>query len=354
MDRYSVFIKDKALFGGFPTQEIVDILENNGVRYFIDLTEPGERNIVPYTTKYTYIKYPIPDHDIPHDWVSFAQLVLKILDFVLHYCFDGTKVLINCKGGHARSSLVVACILSLYHQISPSEALRKTAQYHSERVIMREKWRKMASPHGKKQRDFVYRFLRPLRYSIDTAVSSSDPFTHGLHNFSNHRVYIPKIGMFPNAYLAFQAYRNLEDSEYIFSLQTGRFCPELAKNYDKKKWEENKVQYMYQVLEYKFRQHIDLKISLMNTGLRTLIKISKDSFWGCGRNYTGKNIHGKLLWKLREKFLREDMDNGNWNKENTRKDNVHNDCWDDSDITEQKNFVTEENKNCTVISPGKE
>ena len=38
----SYFIKEKALFGGFPSQEQADILVNMGVKYFIDLTFPTE------------------------------------------------------------------------------------------------------------------------------------------------------------------------------------------------------------------------------------------------------------------------------------------------------------------------
>ena len=33
MDRSSYFIKDKALFGSYPTQSAIQELENEGVRY---------------------------------------------------------------------------------------------------------------------------------------------------------------------------------------------------------------------------------------------------------------------------------------------------------------------------------
>ena len=39
MDYCSYFIKDKAIFGSFPTQESVYELENEGVKYFVDLTD---------------------------------------------------------------------------------------------------------------------------------------------------------------------------------------------------------------------------------------------------------------------------------------------------------------------------
>tara|TARA_A100001015_G_scaffold310205_1_gene411142 strand:+ start:1722 stop:1895 length:174 start_codon:yes stop_codon:yes gene_type:complete len=54
MEKASFFIKDKCLFGSYPTQIAVNDLENKGVRHFIDLTNEFERKIIPYTTKYNY------------------------------------------------------------------------------------------------------------------------------------------------------------------------------------------------------------------------------------------------------------------------------------------------------------
>ena len=68
MDNASFFIKNRALFGSFPTQESVDELEKNGVRYFINLTDLTiEKNIIPYKTNYVYFNYPIIDNYIPTD-----------------------------------------------------------------------------------------------------------------------------------------------------------------------------------------------------------------------------------------------------------------------------------------------
>ena len=39
MNYCSYFIKDKALFGSYPTQQSVEELEQEGVRYFVDLTQ---------------------------------------------------------------------------------------------------------------------------------------------------------------------------------------------------------------------------------------------------------------------------------------------------------------------------
>ena len=110
MDRSSEFIRNKALFGGYPTQEYVNEFETMGVRYFIDLTCEGEKKIVPYTTIYTYERYSISDHRVPTDWNSFAQFISKIGN-IIKSRHTGEKVYRHCKGGHGRSGVVVACLL---------------------------------------------------------------------------------------------------------------------------------------------------------------------------------------------------------------------------------------------------
>lgn len=304
MERCSYFIPDKALFGSFPDQATVDILEEYGVRYFVDLTCDEEQKIVPYTTRYKYIKYPIKDRNIPEDWKSFAQLIVKICH-ILRTMAPSEKLYINCKGGHGRSGILVACVLCYFYEISPDEALRQTGRYHANRPVMRDKWRKLGSPQGKRQKDFVHRFFRVLKFSRP----ENTGFTTGMSNISSHPVTIPGVATFPNAHIAFQAYRDIHNGDYIAKLSQGTFCPEDIKEHNKE-WEEHKVDYMYKVLEYKFRQHPELRLNLMNTGLRPLIKVSQDVFWGDGGNGQGKNIHGKLLHKLRAQFLYEDFHSG--------------------------------------------
>ena len=77
MNRSSEFIENKALFGCYPRQENVKELEDMGVRYFIDLTCKGEKNIVEYTTQYTYINFPIKDRRIPSKWSDFSVFILQ-------------------------------------------------------------------------------------------------------------------------------------------------------------------------------------------------------------------------------------------------------------------------------------
>jgi ribA/ribD-fused uncharacterized protein len=159
---------------------------------------------------------------------------------------------------------------------------------------MKEKWRKIGSPQGKKQKDFVYKFFKPLKYT-----NLNSDYNFHLNNNSDFTVEIQDIGIFPNAYFAIQYFKCPNNLEYIEKLKKGILCETpLTKD-----WEEKKVQYMYEILKLKFNQHPNLKNKLLNTGLRPLVKVSLDSFWGNGFNGQGKNIHGKILDKLRKEFL---------------------------------------------------
>lgn len=298
MQRCSFFIEGKALFGSFPTQSAVHELEEYGVRHFIDLTGFRERGTIPYTTKYKYIKYPIIDHKIPRDWRSFAQLIIeigKIIDSLKYH----EKIYVHCKGGHGRSGILVACLLCYYKHLIPNKALEKTSYYHSLRPEMREKWRKLGSPQNKEQKDFVRIFFKVLKYGKHP----SNSYSSGFDNTSPHPVKTD-LGTFPNAHYAFQAYRDPDNQSYVKSLQEGYdvFCKKQRTD-----WDSIKNNIMTNILESKFRSHENLKNRLMSTGLRSLVKFSRDSYWGNGSNGQGKNIHGKILMVLRERFLYEDM-----------------------------------------------
>ena len=142
MDNCSFFIKNKAMFGSFPTQRIVNELETMGVRYFIDLTtdEEKKKKVIPYFTKYTYINFQIVDRHIPTDLRAYAKFILKICTII-----DRTPdlVYLGCRGGHGRSGVVVATILCQLFGMSPEDALHQTTICHGNRKMLKEKWRKI-------------------------------------------------------------------------------------------------------------------------------------------------------------------------------------------------------------------
>ena len=103
-DYSSYFIEDRALFGSYPRQEQVDDLIELGVKYFVDLTVPGE--VFPaYTSRASnYIRFPILDRKAPSDVTNFTVFVLTV-NKALESLSTGEKMYIHCKGGHGRAGI---------------------------------------------------------------------------------------------------------------------------------------------------------------------------------------------------------------------------------------------------------
>lgn len=300
MDRCSYFIKDKALFGSFPTQEAVTELEQNGVRYFINLTCPTEKKIEPYTTRYSYLSFPIADHQVPEDHRLFACFLLRITD-IINNLSPGELVYIHCKGGHGRSGIVVASLLCHMYGISSQNALDHTGRYHSKRSVMREKWRKIGAPQSMYQKNFVHRFFEPLVFYRSGDIT-------GFSNFSPHPVTIEGFGIFPTAEAALQASKNPTDGEYVHRQQEARTPITsilIGKKVHSSDWEKICDRIMLHILKCKFDQYPELKERLLSTCLRPIVYHTRtDNFWGNGGDGSGANQLGKSLMKLREIYYR--------------------------------------------------
>lgn len=68
-------------------------------------------------------------------------------------------------------------------------------------------------------------------------------------------------------------------------------------------WEERKDEFMYRAVLAKFQAHSDLKQLLSSTGQEEIIeKTTRDYYWGCGANGTGKNMLGRILMQVREEL----------------------------------------------------
>jgi hypothetical protein len=301
MNRCSYFIENKAIFGGYPTQDEVNFLEEKcQVKYFIDLTEDNETGTEPYKTKYFYYKYPIKDNYIPTNSKSFAKLILEICKLI-EELESNEKIYIHCKGGHGRSAFLVTCILIYHKKISIKTALQLTKEFHSKRPNLREKWKNMQFiPHLKIQRNFIYNFFKNYYYG-----SVNEKATYIEHSkFDDDlscEIVISNIGTFPSSYHAYKHYKDPENRDYVELLKKGIYKRELINKQEN--WEDLKINYMYEVLKHKFQQHPELKEELFKTRLKKLEKNIENSFWGNGKNGKGKNIHGWLLEKLREHFL---------------------------------------------------
>lgn len=76
-------------------------------------------------------------------------------------------------------------------------------------------------------------------------------------------------------------------------------------------WDSVKDQVMRCVVFLKFSQNPQLKRLLLNTGNKYIIENSpRDSYWGCGKDGTGKNMLGIILMETRAGFLNE-VENSN-------------------------------------------
>ena len=298
MDHCSYFIKNRAMFGSFPTQEAVTELESEGVRHFVNLTFDEEDKLTPYTTKYNYIHFPIIDRRAPSNWQEFAKFIL-ILSHIITDLPSGEKLYLHCKGGHGRSGVVVSCILCFMFGLRPEDAMERTTKYHSNRSVMRDKWRKLGSPQTHSQKNFVFKFFEPLHFYR----AHKTGYTIGFSNFSLHPVDIPGVGIFPTSEAAFQAHKDLSNSDYVQKQQNTK-TPVAAKFLGKavrvdSEWFRSQDTVMQRVLRYKFEQNSVIRERLINTGLRTIVQHTRgDYVWGDGDG-SGQNKLGRMLTQLR-------------------------------------------------------
>ena len=291
MDNASFFIKNRALFGSFPTQESVDELEKNGVRYFINLTDLTiEKNIIPYKTNYVYFNYPIIDNYIPTDLQRFASFIIKISK-IIKSLKRNELLYLHCRAGHSRSAIVVACVICYIFNLNPSESLEYTTICHSNRVNLRERRRKLGAPQSFIQKRFVYKFFEPLLFVRNNKFNT---FTYGFSAQSLHPIITKDMGIFPTVDSAYNAYIE----KYTFENNT-----------DIENTKDNiKIEIMTKILKLKFEQHSDLKENLLNTGLRILIEQCKeDYFWSSGYNGKGRNQLGIILMKIRNEYYEKNI-----------------------------------------------
>lgn len=297
MERSSYFIKNRAMFGSFPTQEAVEELENNGVRCFVNLTHSHERRITPYQTKYKYISFPITDHQVPEDRHEFSKLVISLVE-IIYTLEKGELMYIHCKGGHGRSGVVVAAMLCYIFDMEPVDALEHTTSYHSNRKSMREKWRKIGSPQTYQQKNFIYQVCRPIYFYR----AYKNGRTAGFSNFTTHEVSVPGLGVFPTAEAAIQAYKDPNNKNYVNSQIHARaplHSKHLGNKADvRKDWSKVREHLTLQILRLKFDQHPYLKENLISTGLSLIVHRAKG-------DTNGSNILGKLLCRLRSKYYSE-------------------------------------------------
>lgn len=161
LGKCSFFIKDKALFGCYPTQENVEELEKFGVKYYVNLTYENEKNIVRYRTKNKILFYPIRDGNVPRNWKTFSRFLLKISK-TIDELKNNEKIYIHCRAGYSRSPLLVSCLLIYMYNYEPEKSITLTNKYFLQRVELKDKHRIVGFPQTNTQKNFILNFFKPL------------------------------------------------------------------------------------------------------------------------------------------------------------------------------------------------
>jgi len=132
---------------------------------------------------------------------------------------------------------------------------------------------------------------------------------HGfLNNFKKARMFI--YGRWWNNVEApYQSQKTLDIGEQlqIWEADTPRKARDLGQKVTlRSNWDKVKDQVMYECVLAKFLQNADLRRELMKTDPEVLVEDSPiDSYWGCGKDGTGKNMLGLTLMKVRQELKGE-------------------------------------------------
>jgi len=155
----SEYIKDSLYFGGYPSKEWFKQLIDFGITYFVDLTTNAEKNNLEYN--YTFantIFFPIRDNHTPLNLDNYLRFIIQISNLVERK----EKIYIHCKGGHGRSGMVVASLMSYLENMLPKDAIERTTMIHANRILMKEKYRIRKCPDNFRQRKLIFDLFRPI------------------------------------------------------------------------------------------------------------------------------------------------------------------------------------------------
>jgi|SRR5579859_833538 len=91
--------------------------------------------------------------------------------------------------------------------------------------------------------------------------------------------------------------------EAIRQVKTPRQAADMGRERDRPlraDWEQVKDDVMRKAVLKKFKTHADIRALLLGTGDEEIVENSPtDSYWGCGKDGTGKNMLGKILMETR-------------------------------------------------------
>lgn len=126
-------------------------------------------------------------------------------------------------------------------------------------------------------------------------------------NFSRHAIELDGL-VWPTTEHYFQA-QKFEDRAYrerIRAASSATIAARLGRSRKvpiRSDWEEVKDEIMYRVVLAKFSAHAELKALLLSTGEEEIVEqTTRDTYWGCGADGTGKNMLGKILMRVRSEL----------------------------------------------------
>jgi ribA/ribD-fused uncharacterized protein len=68
-------------------------------------------------------------------------------------------------------------------------------------------------------------------------------------------------------------------------------------------WESAKLDVMRRAVRAKFEAHEELRTLLLSTGDKKIVEAAtRDDFWGCGADGSGKNWLGRILMEIRDEL----------------------------------------------------
>ena len=128
-------------------------------------------------------------------------------------------------------------------------------------------------------------------------------------NFSKHPFEVDGL-VWPTSEHYFQA-QKFHDKDYQEKIRTSQSAMIAARLGRSRKvpirsdWEDAKDEIMYRAVLAKFQAYADLKELLLSTCEEEIVeKTTRDYYWGCGTDGTGKNMLGKTLMRVRNELRR--------------------------------------------------
>lgn len=196
-DWISCLIKNKIYFGPFPNQNMIDKMIEEKFDIIVNLTmdnenifqfqDTEEKNIEIYKLpKQMYISYQIKDNDTPQCPLSYSSFISKLYNL---YNQD-KKIYIHCRGGHGRSGMVsVSLLLNIYPTKNIKEIIDTVNKSHTDRIILRSKWKKKQAPFNYTQYLFLLRVHKNIYINNNNKYYGwlifNEPFLYKNINFYN-------------------------------------------------------------------------------------------------------------------------------------------------------------------------